>query len=523
MTGAGILLRTFARRDRWFVFWFLVGTAVLYWSQAVSVDGLYTTQADFDRAAASMEGNAAFIAMAGPARALNTTGGQVTWQASAFGAIVVALMVMFLVGRHTRAEEETGRDELLRAGVVARTAPMVAAAVEAALASSVVGLGVSVSLIGYGLPAAGAWSLGVGLVLCGAAFAAIALLAAQLTSSARGMYGITGAAIGIAYALRAIGDVGNGVLSWFSPIGWYQAMHAYSGERWWPGLLLVALAAATSAAAYAIFHRRDFGAGVVAARPGPARASGGLASGLGLAFRLQRGSLLGWTIGMFVGGLGYGSIGDDVGTLIGDSSFSKDVFTAGGLNLVDSFYAVAVLMLVLIASGFTVSSALRPRAEEDAGRIESLLSTALSRHTWLLGHLLVTVAGTLVVLLATGLGVGTGYALVTGDGGAVLRLTGATLALLPGILLLGGLARLLTGLAPRWASLAWLGTGFCVVVMLFGTALRFPGWLVDVSPFSHLAAVPAESMSWTAFAIVLAFAAVVSGAGVVAFGRRDLR
>ena len=37
------------------------------------MDGLYATQAEFDRAAASMEGNAAFIAMAGPARALNTT------------------------------------------------------------------------------------------------------------------------------------------------------------------------------------------------------------------------------------------------------------------------------------------------------------------------------------------------------------------------------------------------------------------------------------------------------------------
>ena len=64
--------------------------------------------------------NAALIAMAGPARALNTVGGQVTWQATAFGAIVAGLMSMFLVGRHTRAEEESGRDELLRAAAVGR-------------------------------------------------------------------------------------------------------------------------------------------------------------------------------------------------------------------------------------------------------------------------------------------------------------------------------------------------------------------------------------------------------------------
>ena len=64
-----------------------------------------------------MADNAAFIAMAGPARALNTVGGQVAWQASAFGAIVAGMMSMFLIGRHTRAEEESGRDELVRAAV----------------------------------------------------------------------------------------------------------------------------------------------------------------------------------------------------------------------------------------------------------------------------------------------------------------------------------------------------------------------------------------------------------------------
>ena len=77
MTGTGTLLRHFLRRDRWMLLWWSLGITVLYWSQAVSVKGLYATQAEFDAAAASMEGNAALVAMAGPARALNTVGGQV--------------------------------------------------------------------------------------------------------------------------------------------------------------------------------------------------------------------------------------------------------------------------------------------------------------------------------------------------------------------------------------------------------------------------------------------------------------
>ena len=129
MTGTGTFIRMFLRRDRWMMFWWIAGGTLLYFGQAPSVDATYTSQAEFDRAATSMEQNVAFIAMTGPARALNTVGGQVAWQAMAFGAIVAGLMSMFIVGRHTRAEEESGRDELVRAAAVGRHAPIVAALV----------------------------------------------------------------------------------------------------------------------------------------------------------------------------------------------------------------------------------------------------------------------------------------------------------------------------------------------------------------------------------------------------------
>lgn len=522
LTGLGTFVRAFLRRDRWMIFWFTVGVTLLYWAQVPSVEGLYPTQAEFDQAAAAMEGNAAFIAMAGPPRALNTVGGQVTWQASAFGCVSVALMVMFLVGRHTRAEEESGRDELVRSAVVGRQAPMTAALVVAAIASAVVGAGVTASLLASGLAAAGALSLGIGLLLVGVAFAAVALLAAQLTSTTRAMYGITGAVIGISYALRAIGDVGNGVLSWLSPIGWYQAMRAYSGERWWPALLLVALAAVLAAASYAVFARRDVGAGIWPARPGPARAARSSTGPLGLAWRLQRNGFYGWAFGMFVGGFGYGTIGSNIEDLMGSSDFAQEVFGAGGVDVVDSFYAAAALMLVLISAGFTLSSALRPRGEEDAGRVEALLATALPRRTWLLGHLVVTVVGTVVVVVLAGLGLGLGFATVTGDTGRIGEFTWATVSLLPAVLLLGAVGRLLYGVWPRSASLAWLGLVFCVVVMLFGETLRLPDWVQAISPFDHLASYPAAAVDWPALIVVLLLAVGISGAGVLAFGRRDV-
>jgi ABC-2 type transport system permease protein len=207
---------------------------------------------------------------------------------------------------------------------------------------------------------------------------------------------------------------------------------------------------------------------------------------------------------------------------MGDSEASKAIFTTGGGDLIDSFYAVATLMLVLIAAGFTVSSALRPHSEEEAGRVETLLATGLSRRRWYLGHAVVTVVGSLLVLLASGFGLGLGYAMVTGDGSAIPRLTGAAFAQLSGLFLLGALARLVYGVASRWATLAWLTVVFCFVIVMFGQLLHFPQRVIDVSPFSHLAAVPAVPMSWAPFLLVLGIAVAMSGGGLLAFQHRDV-
>lgn len=532
MTGVWLLTRGHLRRDRWMILWWSLGGALLYWSQGVSVAGLYATQGDLDRAASSMGANAAFVATLGPARALDTVGGQIFWQSSAFGAVVAGLMSLFLVGRHTRAEEESGRDELVRSTAIDRRAPLTAALLAAMIANLVMGLLVTLSLITIrqdsplaGMPIAVADSVatGFGLTAAGWMLSAAALVTAQLTQSARAMYGVGSAVIGAAYGLRAIGDVGNGALSWLSPIGWYQAMHPYSGLRWWPVLLLVAAAVINAAAAYLLFARRDVGSGILTTRPGPATAGRHLRSGLGLAWRLQRGAVIGWTVGLLILGLAYGSIGDSVEDLLGDSEIARDVMAAGGTGgLVDGFYATAIVMLAMMSAGFAISSALRPRGEEDAGHAELLLATGIRRGTWLAGHVAVTVAGTAVVLAGAGLGLGAGYALTTGDGAAVLRYGLPALAYVAPVLLLSAVARLLYGLAPRLLLGAWLPLIFVVVVLMFGEALQLPGWLRDASPFEWMPLMPAENFAAAPALVVAAVVLMVSAAGQLAFRRRDI-
>ncbi|MFD4468832.1 ABC transporter permease [Rhodococcus sp. NPDC058505] len=521
LAGTGTLTRFVLRRERVALVGWLLGGVLVYYSQAVGVDIAYPTQADLDAVAASMENNAAMIAMAGPPRVLDTIGGQVAFQASAFGMIVAALMAMFLIGRHTRADEENGRDELIRSGVVGRYAPVAAAVIVTAAACVLYGVVVAASLISYGLPVAGSAALGVGATCAGLVFAAVALLAAQVTGSTRTVYGATGAAIAVAYVLRAVGDVGGGTLSWLSPLGWGQAMRPYDGEIWWPAALSVAVAALVAGLALAVLDRRDIGAGVLPPRPGPARGGASTAGAAGLAWRLQRGSLIGWSIGMLAAGLAFGTIGNDVGDLLGDVDLGELLGQATA-SLVDAFYAMAASMLAMIASAFTISSALRLRSEETAGHAEPLLATTLTRVRWLGSHAGVMLVGSALVVALGGLGTGLMYGAITGDLAEVPRLLGAALVYLPAVWVLGGLALLLFGAAPRATVVAWLALAFCFVVLMFGSTLKFPEWLMALSPFHHLPLVPAVPVDWVPVLVVTLVAALLCAAGAVAFRRRDV-
>jgi ABC-2 type transport system permease protein len=116
-----------------------------------------------------------------------------------------------------------------------------------------------------------------------------------------------------------------------------------------------------------------------------------------------------------------------------------------------------------------------------------------------------------------------GYALVTGDGGAFERLSVPVLAYAGPVLAMSGLARLLFGLVPRAAAAAWLALGFVVVVMLFGEVFRMPGWLVDASPFSHLAMVPAEDFRLVPAVVLLGVATVLTATAQRSLSGRDIK
>jgi len=521
LTGTWTLVRFVVRRDRVRLPVWIVGIVLLVLSTAASIEDLYPTQADLDTAAATASDNAALLALQGPDYGLDTLGGQAVFNMGAFGYVVAALMGMFLVGRHTRADEETGRTELLRATVLGRNAPVTAVLVVATAAFAVLGALIALSLMSQDLATEGSVVYGAAMGCFGLLFAAVTAVTAQVTEHNRTALGTAGGVLGASYAIRAIGDVGDGTISWFSPMGWAMESRPFAGERPWTLLLLAGGTLALVGVAYSLLGIRDLGGGLVPPRPGPARASTALTRPLGLAARLQRGSILGWAAALALTGVAYGSIGQDVGDLIGDNNAFEDIIAQAGGSLTDSFFNTSLLLMALITGGFAVSSVLRLRSEETAGRAEVLLATAVSRARWAASHLTVALVGSALIMLLAGLGMGITYALIAGDAGQIGRLAGAAAAFVPPLWVVVGLTFAVFGLAPRAVAAAWAALGLFVVIGLFGQLFGLPDWLIDVSPFQHVPQMPVEGFSLGSTCALVAVAAALLAVGLAAFRRRD--
>jgi ABC-2 type transport system permease protein len=461
--------------------------------------------------------------MSGPTRLLGSIGGEVVFEVFAYVVIVVALMSMFLVGRHTRADEEAGRSELIRSARVGRNAPLAAALMLAAVADLAAGLVIFAAAAGTGLPVTGSALFGAAIAVVGFAFAALTAVAAQIFENVRAVYGAAGFVLGAAYALRAAGDTGNEALSWLSPIGWGQRTYPYTGDRWWPLLLPLALSALLLAAAVVLQQRRDFGAGLVRPRPGRATASRAFGNAYGLVWRLQRGALLGWVTSLALLGAAYGSVGTSMQQYVEDNPEIAEFLPGGAADIIDAYLALTVGLTALIAAAYGVSSAIRMRAEETSGRAEPVLATATSRFTWLAAHLSVALTGSALALLATGLGEGLTYGLATSDAGQVPRMIGGALTYLPAVWLIIAIAVLAMGWLPRAAAAtAWVAVGYCAVVALFADSFDLPGWAQRASPFAHTPRVPLDALTATPLLIVGAVAAALLAIGYAGLRRRDV-
>ncbi|MEE1844114.1 MULTISPECIES: ABC transporter permease [unclassified Streptomyces] len=520
LAGTWPLLRLALRRDRIMLPIWVLALGGTFSSIGSSIAALYDTSAQRAELAASMNGNSSLRAMYGPVFD-DSVGGLVSWRMAAFGAVLAAVMSLIVVIRHTREEEETGRQEMLSSAMVGRRAPLTAALLTAVIANAALALVIAAGLAGSGAGGAGAVALALAVAGTGVLFACTAAIAAQFTESTRLAKGLTAAVIGAAFVLKAAGDSaaddGSSPMTWLSPIGWAENVRAYADERWWVLLVLAAAVAVQAVLAYTLAGRRDVGMSFLATRPGPAQ--GRITTAFGLALRLQRGALTGWTLSFAVVGVAFGGLADGAADLVGDNEKTREIFErmGGQDGLTDAFLATMVSVLGMVAALYIVASVLRLHGEETAGRAEPVLAGSVGRIGWAAGHLVVAFGGAALLMAVGGLGLAAGY------GHGLPAVLGASLVQLPAIWLLGGVTVLLYGAFPKAAVAAWGVAGICLALGWLGPAVNMPQAVMDVSPFTHLPKLPGGTgMEWGPVLILTAVATVLVGAGVGALRRRDV-
>jgi ABC-2 type transport system permease protein len=430
--------------------------------------------------------------------------------------VATSILSILTVIRHTRAEEESGAAELVQSSVVGRYSRTYAALTLVAAVNAVLAVTMTLGMAATGFAVIDTAGMCLGVTGVAMVFGAVAAVTAQLWRQARTATGAAMAALALAALIRGIGDVidnSGSAVSWFSPIAWAQQMRPFVDLRWWPFALLVALAAGLMALAAVLESRRQYDDGNIPAtgeRPN-ARAITGV---FGLHLTLQRGQLIGWSVGLFLAGLTFGSMTKSLMDAAKGNELIARVLAQQGNNGV---YTTMTQFLAAATTAYVVTAVLRVHGDEESGLGEAVLAGAVSRWRWLLAAVGSAVLGSAVLMFFAGLGNGLGAGLTLGEPDTVWRLTLAGLAYVPAIAVLAGIAAVAVAVRHPW--IGWLAVTFVVTSLYLGALLRLPRWLIDLSPVGRTT-VP-TSVPVTALVVMVVAAIVLTALAGWIYRRRD--
>lgn len=527
LAGTSDLFRLAWRRDRILVPTSVLGLVVLAVFSAQATLALYPTDESAATGLSSVLSNPSVIALYGPIAA-HSADALAVFKTVMLGAFLVAVLGFVVVRRHTRTEEDEGRLELLGAGVVGRWSPLAAAVTLATIAVVLASALSAAGLASLGMDVRGSVAFGVAWLAAGLATIGITAVAVQVASTTRGAAGLGFGFLAAAYAVRAIADSADGgwvhALGWLSPLGWAGRVEAYGANREWILVLGVITLVVGVAVGLAVLDRRDLGAGLLPARSGPSRARRILSSPLGLVTRLARGTILGWTVGITLGGFVVGSLLGSVAEMTDDPAISQFLEALGGSagTVEDIYVATEVRFVAVAVAAVGVALVLRLVGAERSGLGEVVLSTPTSRTRWYAAHVALPLVLTAALMTLLGVVVGLTGPAVTPLAPTVGPATGAALSSLPAVWVVVGVAAALSGALPRFAPFAWGVLLVTFIVGELGPTMDLPSWLVDASPFAHLSQLPGGSFDLLPAVVLTLVALALFVAGGAAYRHRDV-
>ncbi len=500
--------------------------AVYAYVQAAGYRSTYPTLAARRAFARSFAGNSALRLFYGLPHNLLSVSGYSAWRVGGTLAIAAAVWGVLAAVRALRAEEDAGRAELVLAGAVSRRALHAGALLAILAGTLLLWLALWLGFMVGGLAAGGSAYLALAIVAVIPPFVGIGALASQLAPRKRVATGIGCGVVALELVLRAVADTdaGAGWLRWLSPIAWEEQLRPFSGAQPLVLILPLALGAALLVLAVRIAQGRDVGAGLLPARDSADARLRLLSTPAAAALRFERGAILTWVA--VAGAFAYilGAISNSIRSAGISKQLQHDVarIGAGAIITPKGYLGFCFLICVLAVSLFAVSQIATARGEESSMALETLLALPVGRSRWLLGRLALAAAAAAAISLASAVLAWVG-AVLQGVQLSLATMLLAAVNCMPVTLLTLAAAALLYAILPRpSAAIAYSLVAIAFLWYLVGSLLAAPHWLLEATPFAHIALVPAAPFRAAAALVMLAIAAALVPLALALFARRDL-
>lgn len=498
-------------------------------SVAAAYPSIYKDEQSRQAASFTME-NPAMIAMLGPGyeteEYVNSVGAMFANEMLLFTVIAVAIMSILLVGRTTRADEEDGRIDMIRALSVGRLSYVSAAIIVIVSINLILAIltGVGLASLGIeGMNVEGSFLYGAILGATGLVFATLTAVFAQVAVTSRGTMMFSFMALIIAYLIRAIGDVSNEALSWLSPLGWTVRTGVFADNHWLPVIVSFVFALIVGLVAFYLQSIRDLGSGFIAARKGRNNASTFLQTSLGLTFRLQRTSIIAWAIGVFLLSSSFGAILGDLEAYFTDIEIMEAFIDAeSDYTMTEQFITLLMAIMSLISLIPAVMVVLKLKGEETKNLTENYFSRAVSRTQVLRSHFILAIVISFVMQSLVALGLWSVSRTVMDDSLSLMTTFSSAYVYLPAIWVVVALTILLVGAVPKLTGFVWLYVVYCFVVVYLGDLLNFPNWTKGLSVFDYIPQIPADNMSFLIMILLPMIAVVLTVIGFNGYTKRDI-
>ncbi|MEU4555352.1 hypothetical protein [Micromonospora violae] len=487
----------------------------------------YRAEALDQAAVEALAQNPAIRTLFGEPVALDQAGGFTVWRTGTVLAVLLGVWAMLTATRITRAEEDAGRWSLLLSGRITLAEAVRHHLGVLAVVPVLVGAATAAAMIAAGVEAKGSLLHGAGLAAVGLFFVALGGVTAQLLASRSAANGAAAAILVAGVLTRMVGDGVPALawLRWLSPFGLVALTRPFDTDQGLPVSVLTITAVLLLALIGRLAARRDVDGAILTAAVGRPARTALLGSVPAFAVRRTMRPLAAWSTGIAAYFLLLGLIARSMTEFLVDNpQFATMAAQAGfpALGTVEGFAATLYALLAVPVGVFVAVRIAALAADENARRLTLLLAAPVTRLRLLAAEAAVAGCAALVLITVAGVAMWAGTATVHAGLGAGDALAGAW-NVVPVVLLCWGVAVLALGWAPRAvAAIGALPAAGGFIWQVTADSIDAPSWIHALSPFAHLAAVPATAPAWPAAAVMVGIAAAGVIVGAVGYRRRDL-